>query len=219
MNNALVVVNTNDFMRPKCRETIHAAVSRWGCDYLEVHGGEHAESPSVLKIEAASRVQGYDAVAVMDADVFVSRNCPPPFDVIKDPFGFYAVSDVQEPGRQSERWRNEVYNEPLARAFQRLGLQWQHGENDFFNSGLFVFTNHILFSNVFKRCVQSMPKPCSLLDEQATFNLMMRYIWDRIYLIDSKWNRVVHPDGPKPEAYINHFAGEAKRFIEGAEWT
>lgn len=216
--NALLVVNTQDFMHPKCRETIHAAVSRWGCEYVEVHGGEHIASPSVLKIEAAGRVKGYDVVAVMDADVFVSKACPPPFALSHENFTMCVASDVQEPNGQSERWRREVFNEPLARATAATGFPWSWTEYDFFNSGLFVFPNTPHFSCIFQAVVARMPKPCSLLDEQAMFNLMVRHLGVKIEFIDSKWNRVVHPDGPKPDAYINHFAGEAKRFIEGATW-
>jgi hypothetical protein len=216
--NALVVVNTNNFMLPKCRETIHAAVTRWGCDFVEIHGGEHVDSPSVLKIEAASRVTGYHTVAVMDADVFVSKTCPPPFELAVESSCFYVAPDVQEPCGQSERWRREVYNEPLARCVERTGRSWKWTEQDFFNSGLFVFRNTRLFSQMFGVAVSCMPKPCSLLDEQAMFNLVLRSLGVPIQLIDTKWNHVVHPDGLHPDAYINHFAGEAKRFIEGAEW-
>lgn len=216
--NALICVNTNDFMVPKCRETIHSAVSRWGCDYIEVHGGEHIASPSVLKIEAASRIRGYEVVAVMDADVFVSKSCPPPFELAKRR-ALYVASDVQEAGGQSERWRREVYNEPLTRAMGRTGYIWRWQERDFFNSGLFVFKNDDLLSMTFGLVAAQMPMPCSLLDEQAMFNLCIRILGIPIEFIDNTWNRVVHPDGPKPDAYINHFAGEAKRFIEGAQWV
>lgn len=176
-------------------------------------------SPSVLKIEAAGRVKGYDIVAVMDADVFVSKDCPAPFTLAEDAETFYVASDVQEPGGQSERWRKEVYDEPLARAVDRTGLSWQWTEPEFFNSGLFVFRNTTHFSLVFQAIVAKMPKPCSLLDEQAMFNLVIRNFGVHIKLINPTWNHVVHPDGARPDVYINHFAGEAKRFIEGAQWV
>ena len=63
-----------------------------------------------------------------------------------------------------------------------------------------------------------MPRPCQLLPEQAIFNLVIEHLNVPVKFVDNRWNRVVHPEGPDQNAYINHFAGEAKHMIAGSNW-
>lgn len=201
--NAILVVNLDDSLHPRSRDSIRHAASRWGCQFVEMvarpPGGLNVH-PLYLKCWTFDMVPSADRILSLDSDVMIREDAPDPFDRFGDPHRVYAVKD-QQPGGYV---RNTFF--PL---YHDLGGDVNQAMFDFeryFNAGV------VLMSRPFKAPLEK------------DFPTLMRYhpqFWyDQHYLnivaqrfgldlIPCEWNYFSFSvSGKMDHAYIYHWAGK-----------
>ena len=210
---AVAVVNIASFLCQNARESIMAAASRWGADYVEVTTRRLAHGyPSVEKSTVAERLLGYHHICVLDADVVISESAPSIFDAAGIG-GFCAVKDMQsqcEPFRKENTERHEklmvdartiIAHEPIS-------------VDDSFNAGVMVF--RFGWPSRQMQCLaEFFPDDCTSLMEQALTNLAFA---GRVTYLDPKWNYLWGDNTDPMPCYIQHFHTPHQKNAQTQKW-
>lgn len=225
MKRALAVLNIGGkSLHPKSRASFMAACARWGCDFKEF---TEQIAPRVhhywQKAFVIERLQEYDQVLQLDADMLIRSDCPSPFDLVPHD----AIGVVSARQCLTHAWirGREV---SMAAWAKRLKMK---KPNDFrhLNGGFILYspeTHAPLFSEWRKigRRYKFTPKE---LPEQATLSILvgntpgLRVVWLPHTFDCVGVNQLSRQDriGSRMKGYIYHFNhGDKQRRIDGTMW-
>lgn len=210
MTACLFTVNVGDVLTDGSRASFIGASQRWQCDYAEIvqpFGNHH---PCCAKASGASKFRSYDYLMYVDADTLINTTCPNPFEM--KPVRLSVVKDGQDQSK-SPWWEEAVYRSPLAVCEKQTGRKWSRSKDEFFNTGVMLWPSTYSIREMFEWVLRKLPENSTPHEEQAMINLSAWACGNPEFLsID--WNYIVPPSGPNKDAYINHFAGDAKPLLE-----
>lgn len=215
MKTCLYTVNIGNVLGDNSRASFTAAAQRWGCDYIEIIQPYGKHHPCCAKADATVKLKFYDYLMYVDADTLISDKAPNPFELC-NPDVFYVVMDAQDQS-VGPYWMDAVYRKPLDVCQKQTGWEWAWATADFFNTGVMLFPSSYAIREMFEAVLRHLPENSTPHEEQAMINLCA---WMRGLpnFLPTKWNYIVPPSGPNPDAFINHFAGDAKPLLKNATW-
>ena len=133
--NALVVLNLNNFMPQKVRDSFEHAAMRWGCWYEEITeplGPMHIFWQKTA-IPLNGHVARFDRVLQLDADMLIRFDCPNIFDLVPEE-NIGVVSEWQ-PGMHLQRLHSKK-----DRWAKELGVTCYEDERHHLNAGLILYS-------------------------------------------------------------------------------
>lgn len=211
MRTCLFTVNVGDFLREPVRRAFLAACQRWACDYAELRHEIVPGYPTCTKLHGARMLGGYGRLAYYDADVVIAPHAPNPFDLCVADNTLYAVRDLQsltDPGF----WREKILDWSMQGTIEQFPWMRRPLEQKFFNSGFWMYRNSTMMQAMFEAALGSLPDKPGPLQEQGTLNAVAHnYPGLKIELLPEIWNHMIAGGDPDPQAYANHYGGQAAK--------
>lgn len=220
MKRTLLTINFNRALCDNSRDSMKAAASRWGADYLEISEGMnpgYKVSPAALKC-FCMELSDADEFFILDADTVISALCPSPFETFSGPEliavqnGSQRFHDLpQIRACEAYEWAKLQQEEPRLKV-----VPYYVGY--YFNSGMMLVkrAHHKEMFNLIADIVQT--DHGLGWNDQTPINMCAALMGIVVNLVPEIWN-FIHPsvlgthwlDMSKTGAYVYHGAGEPAR--------
>jgi hypothetical protein len=224
--NALVVLNLNDFMPQKVRESFRDAARRWACEYVEITkplGSMHHFWQKSL-IPLSGYADPFDRILQLDADMMIRSDCPSLFDAVP-PGRFGAVSRVQDGNLNPQ----VVADYRRARQASAMGLVPYESPEQHLNCGLILYepVAHRQLLAAWSQVGWDNGWKVFLLPEQFALSCLLHTMKVPVHWLPYTYNTVFAPrhrwaPPGKMTTYIYHFNaprhGRFQHWVDQCEW-
>ncbi len=220
MPDALVVLNTNDFMPEIARKAFKAAASRWACDFVEITepitGYHHFWDKAAIPL--SDHATAYYRVLQLDADMLVAPDCTNPFDLV--PLGKFGVVSRVQPHRSGFKFHKMAWAKHYNVTPYSVGRQH-------LNAGFLLYeptTHQALLRDWQSHSERSGKKPRCPVPEQFVLSCLLAQT-DLAYWLPWQFNACRKGwRGPVPaDGYIAHFHGPRQapvaRMMRRFKWS
>lgn len=177
--------------------------------------------PIYEKEVAFSYLDKYDAVAVVDADIYVRNSAPNIFDGFTEQFG--AVMERQMPLTQKYREKIRKYSDGQYGLLKDVDWQWNEDGAAFYNMGLMLLDRSLardpeqfIRRPDFERFVNGEGH-WKWSTDQTLLNYWLKKDGIKVQDMDWRWNALYGAVRDVSEAYFVHFFLAAKMDRGGAE--
>lgn len=219
MKQLLFTLSFGNYICDNVRQSLAAAASRWGCDYLELTNRRVPHlHPCFEKLQfLANEATNWDRVVYVDGDMLVRAGAPSPFAAVPS-HKIGVVDDIQPHHSKETReivrdWVHGCHYPWLVAHVQDY-LTFENYIHKPFNGG-FLIVNPGAHWSYFKRMVDCFPRDTDPMKdnghvEQGILNYVIkaRGPSDLLYL-GSEWNHI-GPDIDQPwkeGVNVYHFTG------------
>jgi len=225
--NALAVLNLNDFMPAKARDSMQAAATRWGVEYVEITERVANVHYFWQKTFIPLKYSQYQRLAVLDADILIRSDCPSLFDIVP-PAWIGCVSDVQH--GFPKRWREKYQGR---REGLRFGLKPYPTEKEHVNGGMIVYepTSHAYYLDQWRAAGERAGWDTAPFADEGALSCVLQHFDAPVWWLPWKFNALVRDNSPhtplgKMNAFIYHFyvqrvaksEGRLAEIMDAVEW-